>query len=433
MRLCRLASLAVAIAIAAVPGVYAEPQSYEDLLKILQPKLDQLETYSADMEMSMNMGSMSMNFGGKMQGKGTKSATSVDIDMLGQQISTRTVVDGTGTAWMDMDMMGQRMVMKMNMEDMMEMSNEMMGGGLGNALGGGASQDPRRMLAMMNEMYEMTPAGMADIDGTKVYVVGGNLRDEVYGAANGETDDPDVDADAEDIPFDPATILGTMSGVRLYLGAEDGFVRKMEMVADDGSVTMTQNYKNVVINAPIDDSVFTFTPPDGVEVMDMTGMMQAAVDGSAGGGGDSGYNSKIKVGEIAPEFEGPAHGGGTLKLSEHRGKVVLLDFWASWCGPCVAEMPNVIAAYEKFHGKGFEIVGISLDDEKSALEEFLAENPGMKWRQVFDGKGWESAVGQLYGVEAIPFTLLLDGEGKVVARDLRGEQLEAEIAKLLDE
>jgi len=111
----------------------------------------------------------------------------------------------------------------------------------------------------------------------------------------------------------------------------------------------------------------------------------------------------------------------------------LLDFWATWCGPCVQELPNVIETYEKYHSKGLEIVGISLDNEKKDLEEFVAKRSGMTWAQVFDGKGWESAIGQEYGVNAIPFTLLLDGEGTIVARDLRGEALGKTVANLLGE
>jgi thiol-disulfide isomerase/thioredoxin len=121
-----------------------------------------------------------------------------------------------------------------------------------------------------------------------------------------------------------------------------------------------------------------------------------------------------------------------VKLADLRGKVVLVDFWATWCGPCVGELPNVLAAYKKYHAKGFEIVGISLDQSETALKDFIKQKE-MTWPQYFDGKGWESKLGQKYGITSIPATFLLDGEGKIVAKNLRGPALEAELAKLLGE
>ncbi len=123
--------------------------------------------------------------------------------------------------------------------------------------------------------------------------------------------------------------------------------------------------------------------------------------------------------------------GKPIDLAAYKGKVVLLDFWATWCGPCIGELPNVIAAYEKYHAKGFEIVGISLDEDKAAFEKFIVDRK-MTWRHQFDGKGWKNEVAVAYGVQSIPATYLIGTDGKIVAMGLRGEQLGERLARLLD-
>ncbi|MFT3869440.1 MAG: TlpA disulfide reductase family protein [Nibricoccus sp.] len=136
------------------------------------------------------------------------------------------------------------------------------------------------------------------------------------------------------------------------------------------------------------------------------------------------------VGAIFPGFEEKDLNGQPLSIAKFKGKIVLVDFWATWCGPCVNELPNVIAAYNKYHAKGFEIVGISLDKDEAALKKFI-EDKKMPWPQYFDGKGWQSKLGQKYSIDSIPATFLLDGDGKIIAKNLRGSALEAELEKHL--
>jgi peroxiredoxin len=138
----------------------------------------------------------------------------------------------------------------------------------------------------------------------------------------------------------------------------------------------------------------------------------------------------LAIGNQFPDFNEKDIDGKPLSAANYKGKVVMLDFWATWCGPCMNEMPNVIKIYGKFHPKGFEIIGISLDSDKDRLTTVLKEEK-MTWRQYFDGKGWENKLAQKYGVGSIPATFLLDREGKIIGKGLRGEELEEAVAKAL--
>lgn len=132
------------------------------------------------------------------------------------------------------------------------------------------------------------------------------------------------------------------------------------------------------------------------------------------------------------DFTVPALDGKQVKLADvvAKNKITMVDFWASWCGPCRMEMPNVVEAYKQFHDKGLEIVGVSLDESKKDWETAV-KDMGMNWIQTSDLKGWECEAARLYGVRGIPACVLINQKGEIVGRDLRAEELHARLAELL--
>jgi peroxiredoxin len=134
-------------------------------------------------------------------------------------------------------------------------------------------------------------------------------------------------------------------------------------------------------------------------------------------------------GADAPDIVLPDVNGKTVKLSDFKGKVVLVDFWASWCGPCRMENPNVVRMYNAYKDKGFEILGVSLDKDRNAWLEAIQKD-GLRWTQVSDLKYWQSDAAKLYNVTGIPYTVLVGKDGKIIEKNLRGPALDAKLKEI---
>jgi len=141
---------------------------------------------------------------------------------------------------------------------------------------------------------------------------------------------------------------------------------------------------------------------------------------------------KVAVGQKFTDIVLPGADGQEMKLCSFVGEnIVLIDFWASWCGPCRRENPNVVKLYQDYHAKGFDIVGVSLDTDEKGWKTAI-ESDNLTWHHMSDLQGWKSKAAGLYGVNGIPHTVLLDRDGIIIAKDVRGDELRALVAKLLD-
>ena len=140
-----------------------------------------------------------------------------------------------------------------------------------------------------------------------------------------------------------------------------------------------------------------------------------------------------KTGSIAPNFSAKTPDNKTLALNDIKGKITIIDFWASWCGPCRRENPNVVKVYHKYHAKGLEIIGVSLDKNGHKNKWLKAiEKDKLPWHHVSNLQWWQDPIAKMYNVRSIPATFILDADGKIIAKNLRGPALEAKMAELLN-
>lgn len=215
--------------------------------------------------------------------------------------------------------------------------------------------------------------------------------------------------------------------------AANGDQAKMQAVQEAYAKLMTdaQAKETELIKANPDSYVSTFVIVSGMGQMEYEqlkeryNLLGEKAKASAQGKAIAAQIAKLEstaIGQIAPNFTITTPEGESISLYDIKGKVKLIDFWASWCGPCRGENPHVVEIYKEYHPKGLEIFGVSLDNNKEAWVKAIADD-GLVWKHGSDLKGWQSAPAQLYSVSGIPHTVLLDENNKIIAKNLRGDEL----------
>ncbi len=209
-----------------------------------------------------------------------------------------------------------------------------------------------------------------------------------------------------------------------FTAVNNKYIQEYSDSLKDVHSPLVKLYYNLVLQVPFTDSM----KAELYEEANASGLQGELVQSFV-----KTYRSQLAtaVGQMAPEINLPDTSGQAIGLSSLRGKVVLIDFWASWCGPCRQENPNVVNLYEKYKDKGFEIYGVSLDKEEGKWKEAIHQD-GIHWVHVSDLQEWRSAAASLYAVTSIPSTFLIDRDGKIIAKDLRGKALADKMEEVLN-
>ncbi len=241
----------------------------------------------------------------------------------------------------------------------------------------------------------------------------------------------------EKYPGSPEAVQARMGIGQIYLGIgnSEKAITQFKMILEDGKTQSEDNIKAArwfLSKAYLKNEDF-----DKAEellkkiVRDAEGSDERLLAAARGDLAKIETLKKLTIGSPAISFPDTTRdiSGENISLKGFKGKVVLLDFWATWCKPCLMEMPNVIKTYNKYHDQGFEIIGVSLDKDIDKLKGYIKEND-ISWRQIFGGD-WKAPIAQIYAVSSIPATFLIGTDGKIIDKNMRGDELEEAIRKAL--
>lgn len=384
----------------------------DEIIKLAAGGFVNANAYSAKIDFETMMMGLKMQGNGSVAAKGEQTFSEMIVNMFGQRMGVKSVVDSDGTIWTEMNGIGMpAIVMKID-DEMAGMMSGMMSGPMPSLTfmpGHNMAEyaDVAGYLKKAREQYDFVVSEAENATGEPIYVISGAV---------------DEDVQNEMTAFEDMGLL--TSQVELKVGKADGTIRELTMKNKAGEELVKATFIETKLGGEVDDDLFVYTPPEGAQVMDVAKMAEGM------GGFAASSEEKFAVGDTAPDFVVVMKDGNERRLSDFRGNYVLIDFWATWCGPCIHELPNVIEVYEEYHPEGFEIVGVSLDNSREDLDQFLKKYAKVTWPQHFDGKGWGNEVAELYGVNAIPKTYLLDKKGVIRHINLRGNKLKRVVGEL---